>query len=40
MGRPEIHISAEARATEWTISIRDNGIGFDTEDAATRVRTV
>ena len=25
----EIHISAEARETEWTISIRDNGIGFD-----------
>ena len=34
-GPAEIHISAEARETEWTISIRDNGIGFDMEDAAT-----
>jgi light-regulated signal transduction histidine kinase (bacteriophytochrome) len=26
---PVVHISAEQRALEWVISIRDNGIGFD-----------
>jgi PAS domain S-box-containing protein len=32
---PKIHISAEPQATEWIISIRDNGIGFDPKHAAT-----
>ena len=34
-GRPsEVHISAEQIGTEWVISIRDNGIGFDPEYAS------
>ena len=32
---PKIHISAEPQATEWIISIHDNGIGFDPKHAAT-----
>jgi light-regulated signal transduction histidine kinase (bacteriophytochrome) len=32
---PQVHISAEQKGTEWVISIRDNGIGFDPQDAAT-----
>lgn len=30
----EIHISAEQKGTEWVISIRDNGIGFDPQFAS------
>jgi light-regulated signal transduction histidine kinase (bacteriophytochrome) len=30
----EVHISAEQRGTEWVISIRDNGIGFDPQYAS------
>jgi PAS domain S-box-containing protein len=26
---PEIHITAELKGSEWMISVRDNGIGFD-----------
>ena len=32
--RPQVHISAEQKGAEWVISIRDNGIGFDPQDAA------
>ena len=32
---PEVHISAEQKQTEWVISIRDNGIGFDPKYAKT-----
>jgi PAS domain S-box-containing protein len=32
---PHVHISAEQHGAEWVISIRDNGIGFDPQDAAT-----
>jgi PAS domain S-box-containing protein len=31
---PKVHISAEQTGTEWVISIRDNGIGFDPQYAA------
>ena len=30
-----VHISAEQKGTEWVISIRDNGIGFDPKYAST-----
>jgi len=30
---PKIHISAEQTGSEWVISIRDNGIGFDPKHA-------
>ena len=30
----EVHISAEQKGTEWVISIRDNGIGFDPQYAS------
>jgi PAS domain S-box-containing protein len=34
-GQPsEVHISAEQKGTEWVISIRDNGIGFDPQYAS------
>ena len=32
---PMIHVSAEQKGTEWVISIRDNGIGFDPKFALT-----
>jgi PAS domain S-box-containing protein len=32
---PKIHISAEQIGTEWVISIRDNGIGFDPKYASS-----
>jgi PAS domain S-box-containing protein len=28
-GRPEIHVAAEQQGNRWTISVADNGIGFD-----------
>jgi signal transduction histidine kinase len=31
--RPDIHIAAESREDEWAISVRDNGIGFETQYA-------
>jgi light-regulated signal transduction histidine kinase (bacteriophytochrome) len=30
----KIHIAAEPQGTEWIISIRDNGIGFDPKEAS------
>lgn len=30
---PRVHIGAERRDGEWVISVRDQGIGFDTQDA-------
>jgi light-regulated signal transduction histidine kinase (bacteriophytochrome) len=34
-GQPsEVHVSAEQKGTEWVISIRDNGIGFDPKYAS------
>ncbi|MDQ2777788.1 MAG: ATP-binding protein, partial [Acidobacteriota bacterium] len=30
----KIHVAAEPQGTEWVISIRDNGIGFDPKEAA------
>ncbi len=32
---PQIHLSAVRRAQEWVFSVRDNGIGFDQENART-----
>jgi light-regulated signal transduction histidine kinase (bacteriophytochrome) len=32
-GPPQIHIAAARRETEWVISVRDNGIGFDPQYA-------
>lgn len=32
---PKVHISAKKRETDWMISVRDNGIGFDPGSAAT-----
>jgi PAS domain S-box-containing protein len=32
--KPEVHISAELQAEEWVVSVRDNGIGFDSKHAA------
>jgi PAS domain S-box-containing protein len=32
---PRIHVTAEQTNREWTIAIRDNGIGFDPQYAAT-----
>jgi PAS domain S-box-containing protein len=32
---PQIHITAEQMNREWTIAIRDNGIGFDPQYAST-----
>jgi light-regulated signal transduction histidine kinase (bacteriophytochrome) len=32
---PIVHISAEQKGTDWVISIRDNGIGFDPKYAST-----
>lgn len=35
-GQPaHVHVSAEQRGSEWVISIRDNGIGFDPKYAST-----
>jgi PAS domain S-box-containing protein len=31
---PVVHVSAEQKGTEWAISIRDNGIGFDPKYAS------
>jgi PAS domain S-box-containing protein len=31
---PKVHISAEQKGTEWVISIRDDGIGFDPQYAS------
>lgn len=31
---PNVHLSAEQTGSEWVISIRDNGIGFDPKDAS------
>jgi len=30
----EVHVSAEQKGSEWVISVRDNGMGFDPADAA------
>jgi PAS domain S-box-containing protein len=32
--RPEVHVSAEQKGSEWVFSIRDNGIGFDQTDGS------
>ena len=31
----KVHISAVQKGSEWVISVRDNGIGFDAKDAST-----
>ena len=31
---PKVHVSAEQKGSEWVISIRDNGIGFDPKHAS------
>jgi len=32
--RPEVHVSAREDGAYWILSVRDNGIGFDQQDAA------
>lgn len=32
---PKVHVSAEQQTTEWVISVRDNGIGFDPKHATS-----
>jgi signal transduction histidine kinase len=31
---PQVEVSAEARGDEWVVTVRDNGIGLDREDAS------
>ncbi|QLG63946.1 MEDS domain-containing protein [Halorarum salinum] len=32
-GTPEVHVSAERTGSDWTVSVRDDGIGIDPDDA-------